>query len=326
MRFLVTGCAGFIGSSLVDALLADDHHVTGVDCFTDYYDPARKRVNLEGALANDAFELLELDLARVDLPADARAVDGVFHQAAQAGVRASWGEEFAIYTDCNVLATQRLLEQLVRAATAAGTAPVPLVYASSSSVYGNAEARPTREDALPAPISPYGVTKLAAEHLCDTYRHEFAVPTTSLRYFTVYGPRQRPDMAFHKFGRAALLGEPIEVYGDGTASRDFTFIDDIVTGNRAAMRMMLDGSMGGTYNLGGGSVITVREVLDVIADLVDGEIDARYGETQKGDVRHTSADVSAAQRDLGFAPTVDLRTGLAREVQWLRSVYSVPVP
>jgi nucleoside-diphosphate-sugar epimerase len=316
MRYLVTGCAGFIGSTLTDSLLADGHEVVGVDCFTDYYDPARKRDNLARALDHEPFRLLDLDLAHADLHDACAGIDGVFHQAAQAGVRASWGAEFATYTDCNVLATQRLLETLKQR----DGGPVPVVYASSSSVYGNAESRPTREDALPAPISPYGVTKLAAEHLVDTYRHEFDVPGTSLRYFTVYGPRQRPDMAFHKFVRAALAGEPIGVYGDGHQSRDFTFVDDIVAANRAAMDRMLAGERGGTYNLGGGSTVTVREVVDMLGEILGRDVAATYGDTQPGDVRHTSADTSRARDALGFAPSVDLRTGLERELQWLERV------
>jgi UDP-glucose 4-epimerase len=319
MRFLVTGCAGFIGSTLTDALLADGHEVVGVDCFTEYYLPARKRANLRHAGEHAGFTLHEIDLAHHDLSGVVGGgIDGVYHQAAQAGVRASWGAEFATYTDCNVLATQRVLE----AVKARGGGPVPVVYASSSSVYGNAEARPTREDALPAPISPYGVTKLAAEHLVDTYRHEFEVPGTSLRYFTVYGPRQRPDMAFHKFGKAALAGEQIGVYGDGTQSRDFTFVDDIVRANRAAMDAMLAGAVGGTYNLGGGSTVTVREVVELLAELVGREVDVSYGATQPGDVRHTSADTTRAREAIGFAPTVQLREGLGREVEWLRGVYA----
>ena len=318
MRFLVTGCAGFIGSTLTDTLLASGHEVVGIDCFTDYYAIDRKRANLAGAIAHAAFELLELDLARDAIPARALAVDGVFHQAAQAGVRASWGAEFATYTDCNVLATQRLLEALKHR----DGGPAPIVYASSSSVYGNAEARPTREDALPAPISPYGVTKLAAEHLVDTYRHEFDVRGTSLRYFTVYGPRQRPDMAFHKFGRASLAGESIGVYGDGNQSRDFTFIDDIVAGNIAAMDALRGGARGGTYNLGGGSTVTVREVVDMLGEILGSPVAVDYGDTQPGDVRHTSADTGRAREAIGFAPTVTLAEGLAREIEWLRGVYA----
>jgi len=323
MRYLVTGCAGFIGSTLTDTLLADGHEVVGVDCFTDYYDPARKHANLAGALEHERFTLHRIDLAHGGIENDLVAVDGVFHQAAQAGVRASWGAEFKTYTDCNVLATQRLLESVTReGARPSGEGPPPVVYASSSSIYGNAEARPTREDALPAPISPYGVTKLACEHLVDTYRHEFDVPGTSLRYFTVYGPRQRPDMAFHKFVKAALEGTPIGVYGDGNQSRDFTFITDIVAANRAAMdALSAGGTMGGTYNLGGGSTVTVREVIDMLSEILGSPVAADFGATQPGDVRHTSADTTRARDAIGFAPKVTLAEGLAREVEWLRSVY-----
>ncbi|MCZ4495618.1 MAG: UDP-glucose 4-epimerase [Thermoleophilia bacterium] len=321
MRFLVTGAAGFIGSSITDALLADGHQVVGIDCFTSYYDVAQKHANVAAARSHDGHELLELDLAVDEIPSSALEVDGVFHQAAQAGVRASWGSEFETYTACNVLATQRLLESVVRHAERAGTAPSPVVYASSSSIYGNAESRPTVEDALPAPISPYGVTKLAAEHLCDTYRHAFGVPATSLRYFTVYGPRQRPDMAFHKFAKAALAGDQISIYGNGTQSRDFTFISDIVAGNRAAMDALQSGSRGGTYNLGGGSTVTVREVLDLLVEIVGSPLNASFGDPQKGDVRHTSADTSAARAAIGFAPKVQLADGLAREVEWVRGFY-----
>lgn len=314
MRFLVTGCAGFIGSSITDALLNGGHEVIGIDCFTDYYDPAIKRTNIAEATENKLFSLLELDIAKEDIPAQHLDVDGVFHQAAQAGVRASWGSEFETYTHCNVLATQRLLEQV------ATKDRLPVVYASSSSVYGNAEARPTSEDALPAPISPYGVTKLAAEHLCDTYRHEFAVPVTSLRYFTVYGPRQRPDMAFNKFIRAALSGEKITIYGDGNQSRDFTFIEDIVHANMQAMNKLIDGAMGSTYNLGGGSTVTVREVIDTLSDILGQDVSVQFWDGQKGDVRHTSADTSKAAAEIGYTPKVSLAEGLHRESEWLRKI------
>jgi UDP-glucose 4-epimerase len=311
MRYLITGVAGFIGSSITDSLLHDGHEVIGIDCFTDYYDVALKRRNLESARSHDSFELVELDLAREDIPRSALEVDGVFHQAAQAGVRASWGSEFATYTDCNVLATQRLLEQLVRHSDSRPR----VVYASSSSVYGNAESRPTREDALPSPISPYGVTKLAAEHLHSTYFHNFGLPGAALRYFTVFGERQRPDMAFHRFCRAAVEGTKITIYGDGTQSRDFTYIADAVAANRAAMDSSIDWDV---YNIGGGATITVREVLDLIADLAGTTLDVDFVGTQKGDVRHTSADTSRARAAIGYDPTVDVRTGLERELAWMR--------
>jgi UDP-glucose 4-epimerase len=315
MRYLVTGCAGFIGSTLTDRLLAEGHEVVGIDAFTDYYDPARKRDNLRGALEHEGFALHELDLSRDDLAAAVEGVDGVFHQAAQAGVRASWGEEFSRYTDWNVLGTQRLLEAVVQAAGPSG--PARVVYASSSSVYGDAEGRPTREDALPAPISPYGVSKLAAEHLMLTYHRNFAVPTASLRYFTVFGERQRPDMGFHRFIRAILTGQPITLYGDGEQSRDFTYVADIVAANLAAMASDIPH---GVWNIGGGSTITVREVLDLLGPITGREVLVDRREPQAGDVRHTSADTSRARADLGYAPTVDVAEGLAREVAWLERV------
>lgn len=316
MRYLVTGCAGFIGSTISDRLLADGHDVVGIDCFTDYYDPARKRDNLRGALGNERFELLELDLSRDDLAAAVRGVDGVFHEAAQAGVRASWGNEFSRYTDWNVLGTQRLLEAVVQA-TPDGATPARVVYASSSSVYGDAEGRPTREDALPAPISPYGVSKLAAEHLMLTYHRNFGVPTASLRYFTVFGERQRPDMGFHKFIRAILEGTPIPVFGDGEQSRDFTYVADIVSANLAAMSSDIPH---GVWNIGGGSTITVREVLELLAVITGRDVLIDRQPPQKGDVRHTSADTSRAHADLGYAPTVSVAEGLTREVAWLEQL------
>lgn len=315
VRFLVTGCAGFIGSTLTDALLAAGHEVVGVDCFTAYYDMAVKRGNLAAALDNDRFTLHEVDLALAPLDPLAHEIDGVFHLAAQAGVRASWGDKFATYTACNVTATQRLLESIVR--TGQGTGSLPrVVFASSSSVYGDALACPTREDALPAPVSPYGVTKLAAEHLCSTYHAAFDLPVVSLRFFTVYGPRQRPDMAFHRFIRAMRTGESITVFGDGSQSRDFTFVGDIVT---AAISAMDAPGANGVYNLGAGTSATVREVLDLLGRLCGGAPRVEYGERQRGDVTHTGADTSRAVADLGFAPQVALAAGLERQVAWLRS-------
>lgn len=315
MRFLVTGCAGFIGSTLTDSLLADGHDVVGIDCFTSYYDPARKQANIEQSMCHDRFQLHRIDIAHDDLRASLDGVDGVFHLAAQAGVRASWGSEFATYTDCNVLATQRLLEAIADRGKH-GTPMPRVVYASSSSIYGNAMHKPTREDALPAPVSPYGVTKLAAEHLCGTYHHNSGINAVSLRYFTVYGERQRPDMAFNRFIRAALTHAPITIYGDGHQSRDFTYVGDIVRANRAAM----DASVPyGVYNIGGGSTVTVREVLETIADITGNNLDVTYADVQRGDVRHTSADTSAAQRDLGFSPAIPLQQGLEREVAWMHT-------
>jgi UDP-glucose 4-epimerase len=307
-RALVTGAAGFIGSHLSERLVADGWQVTGVDCFTDYYARAIKEHNLS-ALRNDArFHFVETDLATADLDPLLRDTDVIFHQAGQAGVRASWGADFEIYTHNNVLATQRLLEAVQ------GSRLQRFVYASSSSIYGDAEDLPVTETSLPRPVSPYGVTKLAAEHLCQLYHTNFQVPTVSLRYFTVYGPRQRPDMAFHKFIRAMLRDESLPLYGDGEQTRDFTFIRDAVQANILAA----DAPPGSIFNIGGGSRVTINQVIGTLEELVGRRANVERQGKQAGDVRHTWADTTAAQEVMGFAPQVALHEGLAAEVTWLR--------
>ena len=309
---LVTGAAGFIGSHLVERLLAAGHTVTGVDAFTDYYDPALKRRNLEVARADSRFRLLELDLGKDDLAVlpDAGVV---FHQAAQAGVRASWGRDFAAYVHHNVLATQRLLERY-------RDAPLErFVYASSSSVYGDAEQFPTGETLLPRPFSPYGVTKLAGEHLTLLYGRNFGLPVTALRYFTVYGPRQRPDMAFHRFCRALLLGEPIPVFGDGRQSRDFTFIDDAIEAN---VRAWKSAAPQGVYNVGGGSQVEVLEAIAILEAALGAKADVRFQPRPPGDPLRTRADATRLRADLGFAPATPIDRGLAAEAAWARTLYA----
>ncbi len=311
MKALVTGAAGFIGSHLCESLLADGHEVVGVDAFIPYYPREVKESNLSRARQQAGFRLVEGRLQELDL---APLLDGaaqVFHLAAQAGVRASWGRDFEIYTENNVLATQRLLE----AAVAAGTPRV--VYASSSSVYGDARELPLRETGACQPVSPYGVTKLAAEHLCVLYERNFGLPTVSLRYFTVYGPRQRPDMAFHRFLRAARDGAPITLYGDGSQTRDFTFVADIVRATRAAAEA---GRPGCVYNVGGGERVAMSDVLARVERVTGRPLRVERHPAQMGDMRDTFADTAAARRDLGFASTLDLDEGLAREWEWLRSL------
>src|SRR5581483_8871912 len=226
MRCLVTGVAGFVGSHLAERLLADGHVVCGIDAFIDYYPRSIKEKSLEGPRSWQRFTFVEGNLLDIALPPVLDGVDWVFHQAAQAGVRASWGKEFTRYVDCNVLATQRLLEALMHSKSLQR-----FVYASSSSVYGDTTTFPVKETTLTHPVSPYGVTKLAAEHLCSLYHRNFGIPTVSLRYFTVYGPRQRPDMAFHRFCKAVLDRRSIRVFGDGLQTRDFTYVSDVVEAN-----------------------------------------------------------------------------------------------
>src|SRR3954453_15747873 len=255
MRSLVTGCAGFIGSHLTESLLADGEAVVGIDCFKDNYGRPEKLRNLERDTEWDQFEFIPIDLARGDLFDLVEECDQVFHLAAEPGVRPSWGGRFEQYVRNNVLATQHLLEAAKRAPEQR------FVFASSSSIYGQAESLPTREDVVPHPYSPYGVTKLAAEHLCDLYHRNHGVSTVSLRLFSVYGPRQRPDMAFNIFCRAAILGEPVSVFGDGTQTRDFTYVGDVVT----ALRLASDanGIEGQILNIGGGSRVGLRQAIEL---------------------------------------------------------------
>ena len=306
---VVTGVAGFIGSHLAEALVARGHEVVGVDCFTDYYDPGLKRANLAGLLRAPGFRLVELDVAAADLAVLPDRPRHVYHLAAQAGVRASWGSEFASYVHHNVLGTQRVLERW----RDAGCERV--VVASSSSVYGDAERMPTVETDRPRPYSPYGVTKLAGEHLALLYARNFGVPAVAMRYFTVYGPRQRPDMGFHRFIRALLVGEPVTLYGDGEQTRDFTFVADAVAANLAAAERGVPGT---AYNVGGGSRVSVNDVLARLSRLTGKPLRLDRRPPQPGDPRDTGADISLAGRDLGWRPHVTLDEGLARQVAWQR--------
>ena len=311
MRALITGVAGFIGSTLADRLLSLGADVVGIDSFTDYYPRPIKERNLSGAWAQKKFRLVEGRLQDVDLRSLLADRTHVFHLAAQAGVRKSWGADFGVYTTNNIEATQVLLEACV------GLTLERVVYASSSSVYGDETPLPMREDALPQPVSPYGVTKLAAEQLCYLYHVNERLPTVSLRYFTVYGPRQRPDMGFHKFLRATLLGRPITVYGDGEQTRDFTYVHDAVEANLAAAER---GVPGRVYNIGGGSRVSINHVLELIARVTGRQPVITVDPAQKGDMRHTYADTSLARADLGFIPKVGLEAGLAAEHAWLAEV------
>ena len=306
-RVLVTGCAGFLGSHLAERLVDAGEEVLGVDCFTDYYPRPQKEMNLERLRHRSRFSFRELDLGSDPLEDIVEGIDTVFHLAAQPGVRGSFGETFAHYVHDNVLATQRLLEASTEGALAA------FVYASSSSVYGNCASYPTAEDVDRAPISPYGLTKLATEELAAVYARDEGIPTVGLRYFTAYGPRQRPDMAFARFLSSALAGEPVKILGDGSQIRDFTFVDDVVEGTIAAAQR---GAPGAVYNIGGGTQVRLLDALTKIEELLGVAIEVVHLRDARGDVRKTCSDPRRAARDLAFTPRVSLDEGLARQTEW----------
>jgi UDP-glucuronate 4-epimerase len=299
MRYVVTGAAGFIGSHLAEALVAAGHEVVGMDSFTDYYDPALKEQNATG------LDVRTLDLARDEL--DFLGCDGVFHLAGQPGVR-SFGDVFPLYLERNMLASQRVFE-------AAARDHVRVVFASSSSIYGDAERYPTPEETEPAPISPYGITKLACEHLLRAYTLSAGLDAVTLRYFTVYGPRQRPDMAFTRLVRAATEGTPFELYGDGTQSRGFTFVADAVEATVAA----LGAPAGAVYNVGGGSEATMLDAIALVEHVSGSSLEVRFLPAVAGDARRTSADVTRIRDELGWQPRVSLEDGLRAQWEWASS-------
>jgi nucleoside-diphosphate-sugar epimerase len=312
MKALVTGGAGFIGSHLSERLLDQGAQVRAIDAFTDFYPRPLKERNLEKLRGRDNYEFVEGDLRELDLGKHLDGITHVFHLAAQAGVRRSWGTEFSVYTGLNIDSTQRLLE-------ACAKKPIErLVYASSSSVYGDDVEIPMVETALPQPVSPYGVTKLAAEQLCHLYFVNFGVPCVSLRYFTVYGPRQRPDMGFNRFFTAILQGKPLVQFGDGLQTRDFTFVADAA---KATADAAVRGVPGRVYNIGGGSRVSLREVFDLIARVSGRTVTIDQQGPQKGDMRDTYADTSRARADLGFAPSVTLEEGLRQMWRWMEATY-----
>ncbi|NOR13111.1 MAG: NAD-dependent epimerase/dehydratase family protein [Candidatus Aminicenantes bacterium] len=313
MNCLVTGTAGFIGSHLSRRLLKEGFSVIGVDSFTDYYPRWIKERNLSTLKSENNFSFLEEDINSLDLNRLLQNVDCVFHLAAQAGVRASWGQSFSEYIRNNIEATQRLLEE---------SKEQPLhkfIFASSSSVYGYCPELPMSESSPLLPYSPYGVTKLAAENLCYLYSKNYGVPTISLRFFTVYGPGQRPDMAFHKFFKSTSENKPITVFGTGEQTRDFTYINDIIN---AIFACIEHGQTGETYNLGGGNRKMLKDLLPLFEEICGKKISVKWEEKQKGDVPHTLADIQKAKKDLGFVPRTAIDEGLSEEWRWIKNLYS----
>jgi UDP-glucuronate 4-epimerase len=312
VRALVTGAAGFIGSALVEHLVARGFDVVGLDNFSAYYDLNRKRANLRDAQESERFQLVEADLLKVDLGVLVESIDVVFHQAAQPGVRSSWSSGFQDYLENNVLATQRLLEAV------RGVELKRFVYASSSSVYGIAKSYPTYESDPVQPHSPYGVTKLAGEHLVNVYGKNFGVPTISLRYHTVYGPRQRPDMAVHRLIEAALSGEQFPLYGANAFVRDFTYVADVVRANGLALEQ--DSEPGSVVNVAGGSSTTMTELIDLVSELTGEVIRIDELPGQPGDVVRTGGSNELAERLIGWKPETALRDGIAAQVAWHQSL------
>ncbi|HSG29968.1 MAG TPA: NAD-dependent epimerase/dehydratase family protein [Thermodesulfobacteriota bacterium] len=309
MKVIVTGAAGFIGSTLTEKLISQGFSVIGIDSVNDNYDVKIKNSNISGLLKNKNFKFINSNILDIDFGGKYSEIQAIFHQAATAGVRSSWGKNFRDYTENNIMATQHLLESFKDSGLK------KFIYASSSSVYGNADEMPLRISTLTKPVSPYGVTKLAGENLVNTYHANYGLPTVSLRYFTVYGPRQRPDMAFHIFMKSALQNKQIDIYGDGEQIRDFTYIDDVVNANMLALD---NGKNGSIYNIGGGSNISINKVLELIEHISGNKLDINYQQTQKGDVRQTQADISLSKKELKYVPGFDIKTGLKNEYEWIK--------
>lgn len=305
LTVFVTGVAGFIGSHLAERLV-QHYNVIGIDCFTEYYSHKIKESNIAALMKNENFKLIRNDLVRIN-PKMLDGVELVFHEAAQPGVIASWDQNFKTYVRNNILVTQKLLEVCLDSDIR------KFVFASSSSVYGDVTELPVQENALPKPFSPYGVTKLAAENLCYLYWKNYGLPTISLRYFTVYGPRQRPDMAISRFIDAILNNREVRVYGKGNQTRDFTYVSDIVNANILAAN---NSAKGEVFNIGGGSTISIIDLISILEKIIGKKAKVIFGPTQKGDVRNTWADVKKAATILGYIPQVEIEDGLKKQVEW----------
>ncbi len=310
MNCLVTGAAGFIASHLCRRLLNEGFKVVGIDSFTDFYPKRIKEKNIKPLKKEKNFEFIAEDLNDLSLKRILKKTDYVFHHAAQAGVRTSWGDNFSVYLKNNIEATQKLLE------AAKNLNLKKFIYASSSSVYGNSPDLPMSETSPLYPFSPYGVTKLAAENLCLLYCKNYGVPSISLRFFTVYGPGQRPDMAFHKFFKAIVKGKQISVYGNGNQTRDFTYIDDVIDANFSSLKK---GKVGEIYNIGGGTRKKLMDIFPLLENICQKKVRIVRQETQKGDMPHTFANIEKARKDLNYSPQIKLRDGLKEEWLWTKN-------
>ena len=307
---IVTGVAGFIGSHLAERLIKKNYKVIGIDCYTDYYSKKIKKDNLKNCFKSKNFIFLEKDIMNLNLEPILRKADYLFHEAAQPGVRNSWGDEFKIYVKNNIMLTQKILESAKKVKHLK-----KIIMASSSSVYGNQKGTMIEDKTLPNPISPYGVTKYAAESLGNTYAKNYNLPVISLRYFTVYGPRQRPDMAFSRFILAALSNKPIIVYGDGNQTRDFTFVSDIIDANMSCIENNIDSNI---INVGGGHIISINKVLNLLSEKIDKPINIHFMKKQSGDVEHTNADIEKASKLLKYKPQITVKEGLDYQIAEIR--------
>ena len=308
---LITGVAGFIGSSLAEKLLKDNFKVVGIDSFTNYYSPRIKEKNIENCLKHPNFSLIRQDLDTLDLSTAVEKVEYFFHLSAQPGVRASWGKEFSTYVKNNISVTQKILESLKN-----NSDLKKFVFASSSSVYGAQSNIMNEESSLTRPVSPYGVTKLAAENLANLYFKNYGVPTISLRYFTVYGPKQRPDMALTRFFYSIIKEKKLTIFGNGEQTRDFTYIDDIVN---ATINTATSDHVGEILNIGGGSVFSLMHIIEFMKEITEKELEIDFKKEQKGDVKHTSADISKSERLINYKSNTDIKYGLAQQYEYIKN-------
>lgn len=308
---LITGVAGFIGSSLAEKLLKDNFKVIGIDSFTNYYSPHIKEKNIENCLKHSNFSFIHQDLDTLDLSTIFENTEYVFHLSAQPGARASWGKEFTTYVKNNISVTQKILESLKN-----NTTLKKFIFASSSSVYGNQSSIMNEDTSLTKPVSPYGVTKLASENLVNLYFKNYEIPIISLRYFTAYGPKQRPDMAFTRFFHSIIKDKKLIIFGNGEQTRDFTYVDDVV---KATMNAAASDHVGEILNIGGGSVFSLMQITEFMKEITGKELEIDFKKEQKGDVKHTSADISKSENLINYKSNTDIKYGLTQQYEYIKN-------